>query len=263
VGGCGEASGHPAGGLNAWTVGRRAAQRSMSTGATKRKMRAPQRSMRIKLSDHSGARRAEMVYLSIREAIREGSLKPNERLTEREVAAILGVSRTPAREALKLLEARGMVSSVSGRGLVIADLTPENVSELYTVWEHLEGLAARFAAQRASEIDIHNLREIHRMWDIRSGIQALGRLNKQFHQAIYHAANNRHLMSALGGIDDSLALLGATTYAVPGRPAEVKKEHAAIVDAIARRDQAGAESAAQTHIRKAGRLRMSIMARRK
>lgn len=233
---------------------------SMNAGATSKKARPAQEGMRIKQSDRSGARRAEMVYTSIREAIREGSLKPSERLTEREVASRLGVSRTPAREALKLLEARGMVSSVSGRGLVIADLAPENVSQLYTVWEHLEGLAARFAAQRASEIDIHNLRQIHGRWDSQHNAQVLGRLNRQLHQAIYQAANNRYLLSALGGIDDSLVLLGATTFAVPGRPNEVKKEHAAIVEAIARRDQAGAEMAAQAHIRKAGRLRMAIMA---
>ena len=222
-----------------------------------------QKNMRIKRSERSGAPRAEMVYVSIREAIREGSLKSGDRLTEREVAAILGVSRTPAREALKLLEARGMVSSVSGRGLVIADLTPENVSHLYTVWEHLEGLAARFAAQHASEIDIHDLREIHGRWDTKASPQVLGRVNRQFHQSIYRAANNRYLMGALAGIDDSVALLGATTFAVPGRPAEVKKEHAAIMDAIARRDQDAAESAAQIHIRKAGRLRMAIMAKLK
>lgn len=232
----------------------------MNAGAARNKARAAQKGTRIKLSDRSGARRAEMVYTSIREAIREGSLKPGERLTEREVASLLGVSRTPAREALKLLEARGIVSSVSGRGLVIADLAPENVSQLYTVWEHLEGLAARFAAQRASEIDIHNLRQIHGRWDPQHNSQTLGRLNRQLHQAIYQAANNRYLMSALAGIDDSLVLLGATTFAVPGRPSEVKKEHAAIVEAIARRDQAGAEMAAQAHIRKAGRLRMAIMA---
>jgi DNA-binding GntR family transcriptional regulator len=235
----------------------------MGAAERSRKTHAPRKSMRIRLSDRSGVRRAEMVYQSIREAIREGSLRSGERLTEREVASILGVSRTPAREALKLLEARGMVSSVSAGGLIIADITPENVSQLYTVWEHLEGLAAKFAAQHASEIDIHNLREIHGRWDAKNAPAVLGRLNRQFHQAIYQAANNRYLVGALAGIDDSVALLGATTFAVPGRPAEVKREHAAIVDAIARHDQAAAQSAAQIHIRKAGRLRMEIMANMK
>src|SRR5688572_32124893 len=98
---------------------------------------------RRRLGSSAGPPRGEHVYAALREAIREGSLKPGQRLVERDVAATLGVSRTPVREAFTLLEAQGIASVVSGRGLVITTLSHEEVSELYTIWESLEGIAAR------------------------------------------------------------------------------------------------------------------------
>jgi DNA-binding GntR family transcriptional regulator len=211
------------------------------------------------LGSSADAPRGEHVYARLREAIREGSLKPGQRLVERDVAATLGVSRTPVREAFTLLEAQGIASVVSGRGLVITTLSHEEVSELYAIWESLEGIVARYAAQHATEHDLKALQHIGELWKAQSEPHVLGRLNKQFHDALYRAAHNRYLARALNAIDDALALLGVTTYSIPGRPAEAAKEHAAIVAAIAKRDPQAAQHAAEKHIRRAGELRMTLV----
>lgn len=200
----------------------------------------------------------DRAYDGIREAIREGSLTPGQRLVERDLAVQLGVSRTPVREALRLLEAHGLASTLAGRGLIVTSLAADEVFELYYAWENLEGLAARTAAQHATALEIDALRQIHALWDAAGTPRTLGRLNKRFHAALHVATHNRFLARALRTIDDSVTLLGLTTYTIPGRGREVATEHGDIVEAIARRDATAAEEAARRHIRRAGQLRMAL-----
>jgi DNA-binding GntR family transcriptional regulator len=199
----------------------------------------------------------DRVYEEIREAIREGLIKPGYRLVERDIAAQLNVSRTPVREALRLLEAHGLASSVTGRGLVVTSLTPGDIAELYYAWEMIEGVAAATAAQNATDLEIDALRQIHSLWNPEDNPHTLGRLNKRFHLAIHVATHNRFLIRALLTIDDSVSLLGFSTYSLPGRGREVAAEHGAILEAIVARSPAAATAAAQAHIRRAGQLRMA------
>jgi DNA-binding GntR family transcriptional regulator len=199
----------------------------------------------------------DRVYEEIREAIREGLIKPGYRLIERDIAAQLNVSRTPVREALRLLEAHGLASSVTGRGLVVTSLTPGEIVELYHAWEMIEGVAAATAARNATDLEIDALRQIHSLWNPKDSTHNLGRLNKRFHLAMHVATHNRFLVRASRTIDDSVSLLGFSTYSLPGRGHEVAEEHSAIVEAIAARSPAAAAAAAQAHIRRAGQLRMA------
>src|SRR5882724_6928753 len=98
--------------------------------------------------------RAEFVYESLRYAIWDGRIKKGERVREEEIARHLGVSRTPVREALQRLQQRGLLVVGGGRGLVVAELSQHQVIELYAMRQVLEGSAARFAAQRASEPEV-------------------------------------------------------------------------------------------------------------
>lgn len=199
----------------------------------------------------------DRVYGEIREAIREGVIKPGYRLVEREIAAQLKVSRTPVREALRLLEAHGLASSMTGRGLVVTSLTSSEIVELYHAWEMIEGIVAAAAARNATDLEVDTLRQIHSLWKSDDTVQVLGRLNKRFHLAIQVATHNRFLMRASRTIDDAVSLLGFSTYSLPGRGREVFAEHGTIVKAIAARDRAAAAAAAQAHIRRAGQLRMA------
>src|SRR4051812_48455383 len=89
--------------------------------------------------------RADFVYESLRDAIWDGRIGRGERVREEEVAGLLGVSRTPVREALQRLHQRGLLVFGAGRGLVVAELSHNQVLQLYALREILEGSAARFA----------------------------------------------------------------------------------------------------------------------
>src|SRR6478736_3301539 len=102
----------------------------------------------------------EAVFRSLCEALQGGTYRAGDRLREEEVAQRLNVSRTPVREALGRLAARGFVAPSGGRGLVVRNLDISEVLELYAMREILEGAAARLAAEHASAPEIDALRDI-------------------------------------------------------------------------------------------------------
>ncbi len=228
-----------------------------------RKLRKPAAAARRSVPRQGGAQlsgslRGEFVYLELREDIRTGRLSPRDRLRETEIAERLGVSRTPVREALKRLESDGLVSFGQGRGLTVSELTHDQVLELYALREVLEGAAARFAAERASPLQVDTLKQILAQSRGTRSPEDAARANRQLHQGIVAAAHNVYLNRVMNTLSDALALLGATTYAVPGRIESGWKENAEIVDCIARRDPDAAEKAARKHIRAASALRLAI-----
>lgn len=203
-----------------------------------------------------GKSRSTYVYEKLCDAISEGRFAPGTRLAEEEIARLFGVSRTPVREALQRLEARGLLAIGAGRSLVVAQLTLQQVLELYAMREILEGSAARFAAQHASEAEIALLRRLHKdFMEAWNQPERLVPLNRRFHQAIYEAAHNRYLGQALKELNDAFALLQSNTFRIPNRPRESNAEHLKIIDAIAERDPDRAERAAREHIQFAQRTR--------
>jgi DNA-binding GntR family transcriptional regulator len=197
----------------------------------------------------------------LRDAIWEGRFAPGERIGEEESAHSLGVSRTPVRDALRRLQECGMLVVGASRSLVVAELSKQQVLELYAMREILEGSAARFAAQHASEAEIGIL---HRVLD-EFGMHAddarmLISLNRRFHRAVCEAAHNRYLIATLDGMHDALALLHSNTFRLPNRRTASDAEHRRIVRAIARRNADEAEQAARNHVRAAQRTRFSTLA---
>jgi DNA-binding GntR family transcriptional regulator len=200
--------------------------------------------------------RADFVYESLRDAISDGRIATGERVREEEIARNLGVSRTPVREALQRLQQRGLLVVGAGRGLVVAQLSQHQVMQLYAMREILEGSAARFAAQHATDTDIAILYRLQReLANAAPDAMLLVTLNRRFHQAIYEAAHNQYLLETLNLLHDSLALLHNTTFRMPNRRSESDAEHRRIVAAIERRDSDQAEKAARDHIRQAQRTR--------
>jgi DNA-binding GntR family transcriptional regulator len=200
--------------------------------------------------------RADLVYDSLRDAIWEGRYAHGERLREEEIGRALGVSRTPVRAALQRLQQCGLLVIGAGRGLVVAELTRQQVLELYAMREILEGSAARFAARHANPAEIEILYHLQRaLAGAADDAIALIKLNRRFHQTIYEAAHNQYLTQALDTLHDSLALLHNTTFRMPNRRRESDAEHLTIVAAIERRDADEAERAARLHIQQAQRTR--------
>jgi DNA-binding GntR family transcriptional regulator len=194
----------------------------------------------------------------VREDISSGRLRPGDRLRETEIAERMGVSRTPVREALKRLEADGLVSFGQPRGLTVTELSHGQILDLYAMREVLEGAAARFAAERASPLEVATLKQILEQHKAVTAPDAVAAANRQLHDAIVSAAHNIYLQRVMNLLSDALALLGTTTYSVPGRIASGWKENAEIVDCISRGDPAAAEKAAQAHIRAAGAIRVAM-----
>lgn len=203
---------------------------------------------------------SESVYISVKEGISGGRFKPGDRLREVSIAELLNVSRTPVREALRRLESEGLVTNAPARGLVVTALDRQQVLELYVLREILEGTAAAFAANRASETEIATLfdileEEARHLQDAKK----LAEINRHFHQALHAASHNRYLIAAVNTLTNSMHLLGGTTLSMPGRAAASHKEHAELVSHIEQRNPATAEQIARQHIREARRLRLQML----
>ena len=211
--------------------------------------------------DGAGGSRADLAYRRLKAAIESGALVPGHRMREAELAEWLGISRTPVRDALRQLESDGLLVAAPRRGLLVAELDQQQVTEIYALRAVLEGLAARLAAQQASAAEVAALEDIldrqARTPDDDS--ETLARLNRVFHERIYRTARNRYLLDVLQALESSLTLLPRTTYAQPGRPATALAEHQVIVAAIVAHDPDTAESAARIHIRAAERIRLFML----
>ncbi|MCG7393829.1 GntR family transcriptional regulator [Microvirga sp. ACRRW] len=203
---------------------------------------------------------SEAVFRSLCQALRAGLYRPGDRLREEDVAQRLKVSRTPVREALGRLLAKGFVEPAGGRGLIVRSLGPAEVLELYAMREILEGAAARLAAQHASQPEIDALIDLEQSFEAHTNDPAeMARLNRAFHEMIFRSARNRYLDSALQELQDGIALLGATTFSVAARPSTAAQEHRALIDAIAARDADRAEKIARSHIQEALRVRLRLL----
>jgi len=187
-------------------------------------------------------------YDMILEAIDIGVYKPGDRLVESELAERFGVSRTPVREALQRLETQSLLAR-DGRSLVVASLDHSQLAELYVVRSELEGLAARLAAQHATEEEVQVLEQMiaddHALIDDPS---ALARANRRFHRQIHLASHNRYLYQQLDLVYRTMALMATTSLAATGRGSAALEEHATIVAAIRARDAAAAYEALKAHI---------------
>jgi DNA-binding GntR family transcriptional regulator len=196
-------------------------------------------------------------YVRLKEAIREGAFRLGERLTELDVAARLGISRTPVREAIHRLEAEGLITYEPRRGVTVTRPNHLMIIELYVMREALEGTAAKLAAQHASETELAALVELieSEAEHLTDGAE-LSRLNQKIHRLIYFAAHNRYLLRSLSGLADTMTLL-PTMLDDLERAKEAHEEHLRLLAAIRARDPAAAEEAARAHLRSAQRHRLS------
>jgi DNA-binding GntR family transcriptional regulator len=204
--------------------------------------------------------RGEQAYEDLQLAIQSGTLKPGMRLREIELSKWLGSSRTPVREALNRLQTEGLVIQEPRRGLVIAKLDHNMVTELYCVREVLEGTAAALAARHTSSEEVMTLREIIERDNAHPDDPAkLANNNRLFHETLYRYARNRYILKTLNLLRESMALLGPTTFSLPRRSEAALAEHEAVVSAIERHDPGAAEEAARAHIRAAYLARLKLL----
>lgn len=189
--------------------------------------------------------------------IRAGALKPGDRLLEVELAGRLGISRTPVREAIRQLEADGLVVHVPRVGAAVRGLDPGEVTELYEMQGVLEGTAARLAARAASEVERQELAAINAEMAAALGDPPrMYELNRQFHAALLDAARNRYLARSVAGLQKTLLLLGPTTLEGEERARGAIEEHAEVLAALDARDELAAEQAMRRHVAAAHAVRL-------
>lgn len=200
------------------------------------------------------------VYARLLDELRTGALLPGARLLETELAQRLEVSRTPVREAIRRLEADGLVSHQPRVGATVRCLDHSEVMELYEMRLVLEGTAARLAARSAIEVEFDELDAINdAMADADPDIEALYTLNQQFHRILIDAARNRFLIKSVNAVHTTLLILGPSTLSWSARAVDAVAEHRAITAALRARDGEAAEVAMRKHMDAAHRTRLRML----
>ncbi|MFF1870209.1 GntR family transcriptional regulator [Streptomyces sp. CB03911] len=195
--------------------------------------------------------KADLVYDSLRAAIAEGDLKPGERINMDELARNLGVSKIPIREAVKRLEADGLVASRVHSGVTVAQVDAAEMRGVFLAREAIEGLVAGLAAERVTEAQLAELDAVQQQMRGRLGtrsFQKLPELNSEFHRILAEAAGYRILAELT---DQLLLTVRRHRITVPVDPenwAQVIAEHDGIIAALRRRDPDAAAQAAKAHI---------------
>lgn len=196
-------------------------------------------------------------YEQVRAAIVENRYAPGQRLIEQRLAAELGLSRTPIREALRILEAEGLVVSERNRGAIVRPLSPTEVVDLYGLRIRLESYAAELAAARITEQELAALVDaadefgaVRRDVDVATldGVRRLNEANRRLHDRILAAARHDRLATMLARtVDIPLVFQAFRSFG----PAEIERSdtfHHLIVDAIARGDGGRAAALMAEHI---------------
>jgi DNA-binding GntR family transcriptional regulator len=189
------------------------------------------------------------LYHQLLEEVLEGDLRPGEILVESALGKRFGVSRTPIREALRMLEQDGVLERVN-RGMRVRQTSSEEVLEIYGVRTILEAAAARDAATRRTDYDLASLDRILRsMRDARTSTPPeMAVINRSFHRAIWQAARNHTLADLLERLAVHLRRYPATTYMRPGRWEEALEEHRQLLEAIRAGDPDAAAAVAEKHM---------------
>jgi len=198
-------------------------------------------------------RASDRAYSALREQILDGELAPGTLLAEVEQSTRLGVSRTPLREALSRLAADGLVSSHSGRGVVVTDVPPTRISELFEVRSALEEQAARLAARRRDPAVFEGLqrelRQAHELLENGDPVRhEYYELVARLDAAIDDAVQNPLLVSTLAGVRTHVARIRRLSHDDPERLREAAREHLMIVDAIVDGSESLAAHATQLHL---------------
>jgi len=212
----------------------------------------PARSPRIRSIE--GLPLGEALYRSLLSQIGTGELAPGSRVREVDIAERFGVSRTPVREALKKLQAEGLVSDSGGWGLTVVKPSLNEVVDGYLLREVLEGLAARLAAERALDEELliieqtfDRLEKAHKEGAVEDAV----RLSIAFDEALIEAGHNAQLKRAIDAARAAQGVLRRMNLRDEQRLRKSVEERREIAQAVTARDPLRAEQAVKDHLRNA------------
>jgi DNA-binding GntR family transcriptional regulator len=206
------------------------------------------------------------VAAQLRERIFDGELLPGSFLDEARLAEQMCISRTPLREALKVLTAEGLVRHEPRRGSFVNQATEQDLDEIFPVIALLEGRCAYEAARNATDADLQALETMHDKLNRHARARRINdyyAANFAIHEAIIALANNRWLAQVIGDLRKIVKLARLQQLHAPGRLEQSLAEHMAVFAALKARDAQGAEAAMRTHLtRQREALRELARARR-
>jgi DNA-binding GntR family transcriptional regulator len=191
------------------------------------------------------------VTLLLRKMIFDGELQPGEKIVEQALCDRFGVSRTPLREALKVLAAEGLVDLLPRRGAVVTKITAAEIEELFPVMGALEALAGKLALSRITDQDVERLTRLHdKMMAsfVRRDEKTYIRINREIHEAIFEIAKNTTLTSLYHQVLSKTHMVRFVARKTREQWESAVRDHEKIMDAIKRRDADALASTLYVHM---------------
>ncbi|MCD7762130.1 MAG: GntR family transcriptional regulator [Lachnospiraceae bacterium] len=193
----------------------------------------------------------DVVFQTLRQAILRGEIRPGERLMEIHLAQKLGVSRTPVREAIRMLELEGLVTTIPRRGAVVADITVSDMEDVLEVRLALEELAVQIVCKKLTREQLDELKGLAagfgRTLD-GDDVGACAQADMAFHEAIYNATGNKRLVQILNNLREQMYRYRMEYLKDRSSHQVLAEEHAEILQALEDRDEQKALEATRRHI---------------
>jgi DNA-binding GntR family transcriptional regulator len=186
----------------------------------------------------------------IEKSILSGQLKPRERLVEMDLISQFGVSRTVIREALKHLEAKGLVRATPYRGVMVADLTVEEIEEIYFVRAELERIAARLVLKHITSAEIKQLRKLSKEVErhLREKTDQMIEADSEFHRAMFRACHNHYLYQMIDFLRTKAHIVRFNAWSLPHRIEESILEHRMMIKMVENGNLEGFEKLVLQHL---------------
>lgn len=194
----------------------------------------------------------QQVATRLRQMLVEGAIAPGAKLNERELCELLQVSRTPLREAIKMLAAEGLVELLPHRGAIAVSLDEQAVRDTFELMAGLEAMSGELAAQRITDDELAELRAMH--YEMlaaytRRDLSNYYRLNAQVHRAINAAAKNPVLSATYDRINARLQALRFRSNQDGAKWKAAMREHEQMIEALAARDPAAMRKVLASHLK--------------
>lgn len=177
----------------------------------------------------------DVVFQTLRNAILKGELKPGERLMEMKLAGKLGVSRTPIREAIRMLEQEGLAVTIPRRGAQVAKMTQKDMDDVYDIRRCLEKLAVEYTSGKLSVGQIADLRYAQKVFEeavAEGDNNEIEKKDWEFHSVIFEATGNSRLISIMSTLQEQLSRYRWAYLQHNTKMQKLIEEHRQIVDAL-------------------------------
>lgn len=193
----------------------------------------------------------DVVFITLRQAILRGELKPGERLMEIQLANKLGVSRTPIREAIRKLELEGLVLMIPRKGAEVAEITEKNLRDVLEVRKSLEVLAVQLACERMTPEALEELKEAAKAFEDEmdsNDITKIAEADVKFHDVVYQATNNQRLIQLLNNLREQMYRYRVEYLKKNAARPTILREHQELIEYISMHNQEKAAENICTHI---------------